>query len=239
MSSLLEKIFDAHGGMENWNKFRTISPTLRFGGLAFRSRFNLAGLIERRVEIFTRRPFVIFNDFPKKGMTGTFTPNEVYIEKAGLVIRSREQPRSYFDSLRRKIFWDDLDLLYFAGYASWNYFNSPFLLGYPGVTVEELSPLPENGKLWRRLRAHFPDQFPTHCNSQIFYFDEKFRMVRLDYCPEIFASWARAAHFCSHHSRWNEILIPSRRRVVVNKPYATAKSLPTLVWIDVKNVIFY
>jgi hypothetical protein len=47
--------------------------------------------------------------------------------------------------------WTDPQLAYFAGCAMWTYLNTPFLLAWPGVVCEELSPWQENGESWRRL----------------------------------------------------------------------------------------
>ena len=36
-------------------------------------------------------------------------------------------PRAAFRSLRRQLYWDDLDFIYFGGYATWNCLLTPFL----------------------------------------------------------------------------------------------------------------
>jgi hypothetical protein len=40
--------------------------------------------------------------------------------------------------------WNDLQYLYFIGYAFWNYFTTPFLLASEGVICEEVEPWEEN-----------------------------------------------------------------------------------------------
>ncbi len=239
MNQLLEKVLEAHGGLSRWNQYSIISPTIKFGGLAFKSKFNNAGLRVRSLDISTRKPIVVFNDYPKQGFTGTFIQNEVKIEsEQGTLVKKRENPRQAFQSFRHHLWWDDLDLLYFAGYASWNYFNSPFLLSYKGVECTEIEPWNENGLVWRRLQVKFPPHIPTHSAEQIFYFDDLFQMVRFDYCPEVFAKWARGAHYCTNFKSWNGILVPSKRKVVPNGSDNKSKPFPTLVWIDVRDVSF-
>lgn len=234
---ILHKVLEAHGGLAHWQRFNTMYVTLKFGGLAFQSRFNRSGLLERRVDINTKKPHVVFHNFPSKGFTGFFEPNLVAIKRPNGTNLTRENPRAAFDSIRRNFYWDNLDLLYFAGYACWNYFNSPFLLSYDGVICEEIEPWICNGQLLKSLRVTFPDSIPTHCRNQTFYFDSNFHMTRLDYNPEIFAKWARAAHFCSHYLKWNGILIPSRRIVLPNGKDHIAASFPTLVWIRCSDIV--
>ncbi|MEQ8424600.1 MAG: hypothetical protein RIA63_07805 [Cyclobacteriaceae bacterium] len=239
MNQLLSKVLDAHGGLDTWKKYSIISPTLTFGGLAFKSKLNNQGLTKRTLNISTTMPRVVFNDYPSIGFSGIFTKDKVWIEtEKGGVTSLRENPRDAFKTFRHNFYWDDLDLLYFAGYASWNYFNSPFLLSYPGVEVEELDLWNENNEEWYRLSVKFPATIPTHSNHQVFYFDKNFQMRRFDYCPEVFAKWARGAHYCSHYLNWNGITIPSKRKVVPNGPDNKSKNFPTLVWIKVSNVKF-
>lgn len=234
---LLEQALTAHGGIERWNKFHTLSATIRFGGLAFQSRFNQSGLLERRVDVGTKNPTVVFHDYPKRGYTGYFEPKSVLIKGPNSFEFHRDNPRLAFKSLRRSFYWDDLDLLYFAGYASWNYFNSPFLLSYKDVSCQEIEPWSHGNQYLRRLKVKFPPSIPTHCDTQTFYFDQQSKMVRLDYCPEIFARWAKAAHFCSHYLVWNGIAMPSRRVVLPNGQNDIAKPFPKLVWITTRDVV--
>jgi len=190
---LLEQVIDSHGGMDRWRSFDTLHADLTFGGLAFTARFNWAGLRPRRVHISTHRPMAVFEDYPGPDRRGLFTPDHVWIETSdGELLVERTAPRSAFRSWRRSIWWDDLDLLYFAGYAVWNYLTTPFLLAFDGVATTEIAPWQENGEVWRRLIVHFPDTIPTHSSDQVFYFDDHFRLRRFDYNPTVFASWAKA-----------------------------------------------
>jgi hypothetical protein len=125
---------------------------------------------------------------------------------------------------RRAIRWDDLDFLYFAGYASWNYLTTPFLLASPGVEVQER----ESG----RLDVTFPPSIPTHSRRQSFWFDERGYLRRLDYTAEVFGWWARSVHTCSDHRVFDGIVMPRRRRVVPRLPGERPARGPTLIWIE-------
>jgi hypothetical protein len=238
VNQLLSNVINAHGGLDRWKEILTVVPTLTFGGLAFQSRFNNAGLVERKIKVSVRKPKVILEDFPEKSYRGFFTPDKVWIEHRGEVVQHRFFPREAFKSLRHSFYWDDLDLLYFAGYAGWNYFNSPFLLAYEGVETREIEPWIEKGERWHRLEVKFPPSIPTHCQNQVFYFDQSYHMVRFDYCPEVYASWARGAHYCTAYKTWDGIRMPTRRKVFPNRANNKSTYFPTIVWIKVNHIDF-
>lgn len=53
-------------------------------------------------------------------MGGERREEEVRIlDPAGRVMASRLRPREAFRGLRRQFRWDELDFLYFGGYATW------------------------------------------------------------------------------------------------------------------------
>jgi hypothetical protein len=91
---------------------------------------------------------------------------------AGEVIDASDRPRESFAGHERTTPWTELQLLYFIGYAFWNYFTTPFLLASNGVSVAEVEPWSENGETWRVLQATFPKNLDTHCAVQQFYFSE-------------------------------------------------------------------
>lgn len=233
---LLNEIFEAHGGLDLWQSIYSISLKLRFHGLAFASKFNRSGLLERNVQVFRRQCKVIFSDYPKKGYTGFFEHDSVSIEDPkGAKIIERTNCRDSFSSLQKTIYWTDTDLLYFAGYALWNYINAPFLLGYEGVTIKSFNEWTEKGETLYRLTAEFSDLIPTHCKQQSYYFNKELLLVRHDYNPEIFSPYAKAAHYSWAHNNVDGIKIPFKRKVVPRMNNGTTKSWPKLVWIHISN----
>jgi hypothetical protein len=60
---------------------------------------------------------------------------------------------------------------------------------------------------------------------------------RLDYTPEVVSAWARAAHYCFDHKVFAGLMVPIRRRVVPRRPDDRARVGPTLVWIEIKDVM--
>jgi hypothetical protein len=151
---------------------------------------------------------------------------------AGEPLASRAEPRAAFADLRHNVWWDDLDTLYFAGYAIWNYLNTPFLLAGEGFETEEIEP--RDG--CRRLAARFPDGVPTHSRDQVFAYDDELKLVRHEYTAEPFGGWARAVHLCREHARHDGLLFPTSRRVYPRGPGGRALPFPTLVWIEIDGV---
>lgn len=234
---LLELALEAHGGLERWRSVRRLELGLRCGGRAFELRFKRGALASVNATIDTASPRVVVHDYPGPGRSGVFEPDLVRIERDdGEVLAERRDPRAGFRRLRRNIWWDDLDLLYFASYALWNYISTPFLFTRPGFSLRELEPWPEEGESWRRLAVGFPADVPTHCPEQVFHFDSRGLLRRLDYTAEVLGSWAKAAHYCFDHKEFSGLVFPTRRRVFPRKRSGQPLSRPTLVWLEVENV---
>jgi hypothetical protein len=218
--SLLEETIAAHGGGERFEAIEELDVSLRCGGIALATRGHPRALSSLEARARTREPHVRFLDWPGPGETGTFDGWDSRIEGRGPV-RSRS-------GRRRRLRWDSLDVLHFAGYALWNYMSLPFLLARPGFETRELP--------GRRLEALFPPEIPTHSRRQVFHLDSEGRIARHDYTAEVFGRWARAAHHSLEYERHEGLVIAVRRRVVPRGPRDVAVPGPTLVSIAIDRV---
>jgi hypothetical protein len=233
----LDRILAAHGGIEYWNRLEAIEGIISASGFLFTAKRRPV-LDHVRVRAWTSEPRFAFYDIPAAGQVAELVgTKEVRISDAtGAVLTRRENPRNPFRSLRHLFSWDDLDFIYFAGYATWNYLTTPFLLAYPGVTVADLGPATGALAPFTRLRATFPDAIPTHCRQQVFYFDGLHLLRRLDYTAEVVGGWAHAAHLCDAYRTFGGIKAPTKRRVLPllfgNNPLPG----PTLVAIDIHEL---
>lgn len=237
MNELLDLAIAAHGGMERWRGLSTIAARISTGGLLFAAKWKLGALrdVEGRVECST--PCTVFSPYSAQGRRGVFEPGKVWIETEGRnLLQERKDPRAAFRGLRRTIYWDHLDLLYFAGYGLWNYLCAPFFLALPDFEFREIEPWEEDGERWRCLQVYFPPSFPTHSREQVLYFDERGLIRRLDYTAEPVGSWAKAAHYCLEHKTFSGLVVPTRRRVVPRRADGRALQGPTLVWIEISDV---
>jgi hypothetical protein len=234
---LLQEAIDAHGGLARWRGTREIVARLRSGGAALTMRGRARAFARCEVSISTTAPRVVVTPFGGPDRRGVFERDLVRIESSdGAVVAERRNPRAAFGTLRRKLWWDPLDALYFGGYALWNYFTAPFLFLQPGFDVTEVGPWVENGEQWSRLGVRFPADVPTHCREQVYYLDESRRIARLDYTAEVFGSWARAVHYCRRYETFSGLALCVRRRVFPRARSGRARPFPILVWIDVDEV---
>src|SRR5580693_7694123 len=97
----------------------------------------------------------------------SYLEGKVWVQTdAGALVEELPAPRAAYEGHERHTPWNDLQYLYFIGYALWNYFTTPFLLTLDGVICEEIEPWEENRQKWRVLRATFDSSIDTHCAVQ-------------------------------------------------------------------------
>lgn len=235
VEALLKLVYAAHGGESRWKRAAGLSVDVRCGGAALAARFQAGAYRRYRALVDTRRPWLRFRPF--KGHVGFFRPERVWIaSEKGEIRAERKAPRDAFPSWRRHLAWDRLDVLYFGGYAMWNYLCTPFLWRSEAFELSEGEPWREAGETWRTLRVRFPEGWPTHCAEQVFYIDRRGRIRRHDYIAEVIGPYARAVHYCDHHRSFGGLLFPTRRRVYPRRRDNRALPFPTLIWIDLDHV---
>ncbi len=233
--SLLDEALEAHGGAERWRARQEVRAGVRSGGFALGSKLAGRRFRDYRVTVALDRVHALLEPYPRAGRRGIFDGDSVRIESDdGEVLAERSDPRSVFRlRSRRALWWDALDSLYFAGYAMWNYLNTPLLLTRSDVRTREGEPWEEApGETWRRLHATFPDGLPTHSREQTFYFGEDGLLRRHDYTAEVFGPWARAAHRCWDHASFDGLVVATRRKVTPRRRSNRPAAAPTLVWIE-------
>ncbi len=222
MSELLDLAIAAHGGMQRWEQIQTCTAHLAAYGplLEMKGATSILGQpggeFLFRGDAHSQRATI--SPFKTTGRHGVFAPDRTAIETDdGHVIEERANPRAAFAGHTRQTPWDDLDLIYFISYASWNYLTTPFLLARPDVTVDEGKPWQEDGQMWRSLHVVFPDSIATHTKEQVFYFDDRGLLRRIDYAVEIAGS-VPVAHYVDDYRAFDGIMVPTRRRVFLRQP---------------------
>lgn len=226
-TSLLADVCAAHGGLDRWRKVRAVQARVASGGMAFVSRGQPSALRDflATVEPAARR--VELRDFGRPGWCGVWTPAYVKLhDELGALLGEREQPRAQFDRWIKKIAWDKLDILYFAGFALWNYLSFPFLLTSSEVAVAE-----EVDAAGRRLRVVYGTEFPTFSREQTFHLDAALRLTRHDYVVDPIARWAAVAHLCLASAQADGFVFYTRRRVLPRLGAHRVLPAPELVHI--------
>ncbi len=166
LTALLGQVLAAHGGREAWESATEVSAHLHMGGFALALKRVHEPFPDYRATISMHEPRTVIEPYlgagPMQAGRGIFEGDHVRVEDdTGATVGGRADMRRRFPGLRRRLWWDHLDALYFAGYALWNYFTTPLLL-----TRCELE---ERG---RTMEVTFPPDIPTHSRQQRFHFDE-------------------------------------------------------------------
>jgi hypothetical protein len=232
VSGLLETVIAAHGGRARWQAVDRIEANLSSGGLAFALHMQAHALKDLRIAVKPHAREVVLHDYIHPSWRGEWAPEHVrLLDAEGTCVTERDRPRASFSRLDRLVRWDPLDMLYFAGYALWNYLGFPFILEAPGVHLLDCEATPR-GSI---LRVRFEDGFPTHSASQAFHIDAGSTLWRHDYTADVIGSWAKAANHCLAAEQVDGLRFYTRRRVTPRLG-TTALAGPTLVWIEIDTL---
>ena len=155
MNELTKLAIDAHGGLDRWKRFSTLSVHGINGGLLWGAKGKAGVLADVTITVDPRNEKASHWPFGSEDRRSRFEPQRVALENAkdGKVLAELLQPRTSFQGHALETPWSDLQLAYFAGCAMWTYLNTPFLLVRPGVESEEVAPWQEAGETWRRLKV--------------------------------------------------------------------------------------
>src|ERR1700681_1073536 len=197
MNDLLNLAMKAHGGLERWKQVRNMRAKVTLKGSLWQIKGAPDGLSGVVMRLDTKQPDLTITPFPKPGTAGDFTPSRVWIEDAKGLVSELKNPRDSFAGAVLTTKWNELQELYFASYAFWNYFTAPFLLAQPGVEVAEIETQHGDGELWRDASVIFPPGIQTHSARQTFYFNDEGLLQRLDYATDV--AGGVAAHYCFDH----------------------------------------
>lgn len=231
-SDLAQKALAAYGGEELWSQLGSIEAEISTKGWAFilkgRPYFKRA-----RLFMEVHRPFCTITPVGRQTqVSGVLDGPDVRLENSrGEVIARRENARAHFTFGRRLLYWDDLDMSYFANYAFWNYFAFPALLLREEIVWKDISP--------HILQATFPDSLPTHSRVQRFHLDaESGLLLQHDYTADIIGRFARAANVVVRHDQRDGVPYPSRRRVTPRTGKGLPLRWPVLIEITVHDCTY-
>jgi hypothetical protein len=238
MNDLARLAMDAHGGLDRWRRFKTVSARLLQGGALWQLKGQAGVLDDVHLTVDLRNEWASHRPFGHPDRHSAFQPDRVAIEtNDGRVVEERANPRESFRGHAFETPWDSLQLAYFAGYAMWTYINTPFLFALPGVESDELESWQENGETLRRLKVTFPESIATHSVEQTFYFDRQGRLKRHDYEVDV-AGGASAAHYVSGLTDVSGILVPTKHMIYPRQPDGNAAPAPLVVSIDISEIEF-
>src|SRR4030095_4630257 len=172
---LIEQAAFRHGGWELWKRLNSIH--FRFQCLmvplpALKGQ-NRTFSLPPLAQVFPHECRVVFQDPSKPGVQGLFEKGDVRIlsHKGSSLeaVKEGKDPRKSFLGLAKYRRWNDLDAVYFFGYALVNYLSLPFLLRK--TSFVSLHKTRWGKDLLKGLTVDFPEGFPTHSRRQSFFFD--------------------------------------------------------------------
>ncbi len=236
MNTLAQKIVDAHGGLETWNRYKSLTAHLKQGGALWALKGQAGKLDETTVTVGLRDEWASHSPLGPERKITRFEPALVTIKDSkGAVLDSLPKPRASFAGHTLETPWTELQLAYFAGIAMWTYLNVPFLLAAPGVVSEQLKDWKENGETWQRLKVTFPSTIATHSTVQTLYVGADGLLKRHDYDVEI-AGNTPGAHYIGGYIEVQGLKFPTERRIYPRQPDGYRLPEPLVVSIHLSEI---
>jgi len=238
MNNLLDCVLEAHGGIQRWNQFNTVSAQIVSGG----GLWALKGLIQdaapRQMSASLHEEFASVAPFGQPNWRTSFRPDRVAIETTdGDVVKERSEPRKSFSGHTMNTPWGPLHRAYFNGYALWTYLTTPFFMAMSDFEVREIEPIKEGAEQWQGLRVRFPEHIASHCDEQDFYFGDDFLVRRHDYQVDVAGSFP-AAQYIDGMVSVQGFKMPTRRRAYVRGPDLRPIRDLLMVSIDLSDYVF-
>jgi hypothetical protein len=233
---LLQRALEAHGGLGQWNRFRSLQATIVTTGQLFGMKGTPQEPTPRRMTVATQREWASVTPFGADDQRTNFTADRIAIERLdGTVINERLHPAEHAEGKAVDASWDSLDRAYFNGYALWTYLTTPFHLSMPDFVVEEIEPWREDDELWRGLRATYPRNIASHSRQQDFYFGPDFLLRRHDYYVEASGGFA-GAQYVFDLVTVQGITLPTKRRAYMRNDHLLPIRDRLMVSIDVSHI---
>lgn len=238
MNEFVKAVLAAHGGLERFRQFNTVSVEVVSGGGLWPLKGLIMDSMPRRQTVSLHEEFASVTPFGQPNWRTNFRPERVAIETTdGEIVKELADPRAAFDGHTMNTPWNPLHRAYFNGYAMWTYLTSPFLLAMPGFEVEEIAPIEEEGEQWRGLRVRFPQHIASHSEYQDFYFGPDLLLRRHDYHVDVAGDFP-AAQYIDGHIEVQGLMMPTRRRAYVRGPDMKAVRDLLMVSIDFNGYKF-
>lgn len=211
-SDLVTAVLDAHGGLDQWQKFQRVEATIVSGGLLFELKGQPQDPTPRQMTVALNKEWSSVRPFGADDQRSDFTPGRIAIEKMdGHVVAEMSNPEESFVGDDLNTPWNPLQRAYFNGYALWTYLTSPFLFALPGFTTRELAPVEDDDRTLRGIQVTFAPDFVSHSSTQEFYFGEDLLVARHDYRVDVAGSFT-ARQYISDYVEADGILMPTTRR---------------------------
>ena len=141
VDDLLSVALAAHGGLDHWRRFGSVSANLVTAG----QLWDIKGIgqedTRRHIQVSLRTEWLSLAPFGDPSWRMVFTPSRVAIRaRDGRLVAERMDPRSSFAGHELNTPWDPQHCAYWNGYTLWTYLTTPFLLAEPGFEISVIPP---------------------------------------------------------------------------------------------------
>jgi len=237
--SLIAQAIEAHGGLGCWHKLKRAGAHCVMSGDLWGAKAVAGILTNFQYQFDLHRQRGTFPRFLQPDLYATFTADCVRIENTeGTVLEELQDPSASLEGQTLQTEWSKLQLIYFVGYAIWNYLTVPFCFLMPGFEIEELEPVQHGAQILRRLSVIFPEGFARHTKQQNYYFGLDGLLVRIDYVAEPVTKETVMAHYITEHNVFSGITVGTRQQIYVMNPDGGHTPDSMLYALDVKGVVF-
>ena len=212
MSSLLEMVLEAHGGLKVWNSYSDLITNVEFGGLLC-ERKQLKQLLPLSRLLLSLRVQRIVMMLPETQAQLLVQLGLVSsVGDRGLELERLVDPRGTLMREGPDSPWDTLRGAYFVAWAVWHNVTAPFLYTFPGFETEEVEPWSEGGQIWRVLKITFPPTIEVHSRVQYAYYGDDGLLRRQRYTVDILGR-LECINYVTGYETQNGILLPVSRDV--------------------------
>jgi hypothetical protein len=230
LSPTAARALKAYGGEEVWKNASAVESIDTVGGALFQAKgTNIPPHATFVNDV--RNPHTTITPVDANGNVGVLDGFSVSIQSpGGAIIEQRSDARNNLQNGNLTARWDQLNLVYFLGYAFWTYNTLPYQLTRTDIQWTEI----QDGV----LQADFGPNLPVHSRIQRFWFDKQTGLLkRNDYTPVAAASDANASNIVFDYGIFNGIPYPSKRRVKMTplQQYGWVLPFPDMVTIDVEK----
>ncbi|MGY4538596.1 hypothetical protein ACVW0P_003018 [Mucilaginibacter sp. UYNi724] len=237
-NDLLKFVLAANVGTATWKKKEKMSVHMSISGRLWPAK-GVGGILDDlHLHLSCHEQKVCFFPFTGINLKGIFEPNQVVLQSTdGKILQERRNPKESFNNHGPSSQWDMLDLLYFIGYAIWNYLTMPFNFDLSGFKAKEVESHTENDEQWRCLEVTFPDHIVTHSKVQFFYFDKYGHLRRHDYFADILGS-VPVTHYVYDHQQFGGLILPTKRVAYLRDENNKVQPEHVIVCIEIIQIGF-
>ncbi|MGQ7958002.1 hypothetical protein ACUTAF_09880 [Pseudomonas sp. SP16.1] len=140
-SELLDRVLDAHGGIERWRQFSRVEASITSSGALWDMKGLKQDSQSRRMSVWLHEQRASVMPFGAPDQRTAYSPGRIAVETSeGRVVAERLDPRSSFLGHGETTPWDPLHRAYFNGYALWSYLTMPSCSACRGYWRRRSSP---------------------------------------------------------------------------------------------------